>query len=96
MGRRRSTRACGLHVVINYASWIRRSSRDDLQLKVTVLRTSLLCMSRPEEEEVVSAVNRKQQLQPVKPTGASGAPDNSSLSHFSARNRHRHAIEQIS
>ena len=42
-----------------------------------------------------------------KSTGASGAPDNSSLSHFSAmtwprwlrravRNRHRHAIEQAS
>ena len=47
-----------------------------------------------------------EQLRPVlKSTSASGAPDNSSLSHFSAmtrpswlgravRNRHRHAIEQ--
>ena len=48
------------------------------------------------------------EFQPVwKSTGASGAPDNSSLSHFAAmtrprwlrraaRNRHRHAVEQAS
>ena len=51
---------------------------------------------------------RSEQCQPVwKSTSVSGAPDNSSLSHFSAmtrptwlgraaRNRHRHAIEQAS
>jgi len=55
-----------------------------------------------------SAASARWELLPVwKSTGASGAPDNSSLSHFPAmtrpcwlgravRNRHRHAIEQAS
>ena len=81
-----------------------RMSRDDLYQKHCFEDKSFVYVE-PEEEEVVSAVNRKQQLQPVwKSTSVSGAPDNSSLSHFSAmtrptwlgraaRNRHRHAIE---
>ena len=93
MGRRRCTRACGLRGRDQLRVLDSRMSRDDLYQKHCFEDKSFVYVE-PEEEEVVSAMNRKQQLQPVwKSTSVSGAPDNSSLSHFSAMNaaspRHR-------